>query len=312
MRFPGSITAAMAVCAAYAASPAAAQTQTPPPNPSSATGAATPAGSTQAPALPYFLGSPLIPGWSFDLTTYGWLSSVRTRINTPTLGGGVATTDVFVPFGDILSDLRFGVVVAGEARYDRFSVLTDFIYLNLGMNLSRARVGSINPGSGRIDIPTQQEVSAGTGLGTTVWTLAGGYTLAAGPWGHIDAIAGTRLLAVDVITNYNLSADILLPNRTIGLARSGTLSTDVSYWDAIGGVTGRFEIPNSSFFVPYYFDVGTGDLPFTWEGFTGIGYHASWADLSLGYRYLDFQNHEGARVQNLAMGGVIFAASFHF
>ncbi len=90
------------------------------------------------------------------------------------------------------------------------------------------------------------------------------------------------------------------------------LITSVGNWDAIAGVTGRVEITNSSFFVPYYFDVGTGDLPFTWEGFTGIGYHASWADLSLGYRYLDFQNHEGARVQNLAMGGVIFAASFHF
>src|SRR5208282_1723784 len=131
-------------------------------------------------------------------------------------------------------------------------------------------------------------------------------------WGNIDAIVGTRLLGVDVITNNNLSAAILLPNRTIALARSGTLSTNVSYWDAIGGVRGRFEIPNSKFFVPYYFDVGTGEIPLTWEAFAGIGYHESWGDLSLGYRYLDFQNNGSAHVQNLAMRGLIFAASFHF
>jgi hypothetical protein len=312
MRFPGYIAAAMALCAAYAASPAAAQTQQPPQASSSAAGAPLPAGSTQAPVMPYFLGSPLVPGWSFNFTTYGWISSVRAKINTPTLGGGVATTDVFVPFGEILSAFRFGVLLNGEARYDRFSVLTDFLYLNLGLNLSRARVGSINPGSGPIDIPTELGANAGTGLGVTVWTLAGGYTLAAGPWGNIDAIVGTRLLGVDVITNYNLSAAILLPNRTIALARSGTLSTNVSYWDAIGGVTGRFEIPNSRFFVPYYFDVGTGEIPLTWQAFGGLGYHASWADLSLGYRYLAFEGNGSAHVQNLELGGPIFVASFRF
>jgi hypothetical protein len=282
----------------------AAQAQTPPAASSSASNASQP---------PYFLGAPLVPGWSFTMTSYGWLASINSKINLPTPGGGTATTDVSVPFGDLLSYLRFGVMLAAEARYDRFSLLTDFMYMNVGMNSGAARLTSVTPGpGGRINIPVGLEASAGTGLGATIWTLAGGYTVAEGPWGHLDVIAGTRFLGVDVISNYNLNAAILLPNRTIALARNGTLSTNVGNWDAIAGVTGRFEIPNSSFFVPYYFDVGTGDLPFTWEGFTGIGYHASWADLSLGYRYLDFQNRESARVENLAMGGVIFAASFRF
>ncbi len=104
----------------------------------------------------------------------------------------------------------------------------------------------------------------------------------------------------------------MAPDHTIALARTGTLSMTASFWDVIGGVRGRFEIPNSKFFVPYYFDVGTGEAPLTWQAYAGLGYHASWADLSLGYRYLDFQNNGSARVQNLQMGGPILAASFRF
>ena len=253
-----------------------------------------------------------MPGWSFSLTPYGWLSSISSKVNTPIPGGGTATTNVFVPVSELLSNLRFGVMLAAEARYDRFSLLTDFIYANVGMNAGAARLTSINPGSGRINIPVGLEANAGTGMGTTIWTLAAGYTLAEGPWGHLDVIAGTRFLGIDVISNYNLNAAILLPNRTIALARSGTLSENVGFWDGIAGVTGRFEIPNSKFFIPYYFDVGSGEMPLTWQAFAGVGYHAPWADLSLGYRYLDFQNSSTAHVQNLAMGGVILAATFHF
>ena len=112
--------------------------------------------------------------------SYGWLSSVSTKINTPTRGGGVATTDVYVPFSDLLHDLRFAVMTAGEARYDRFSILTDFMYINLGMNLSAAHLSSVTGPGGRFDIPIALQANVGTGMGTTVWTTAGGYTLAAG------------------------------------------------------------------------------------------------------------------------------------
>jgi hypothetical protein len=240
------------------------------------------------------------------------MASVSAKIDAPTPGGGFTTTDVYVPFGDILRDLRFGVMTAGEARYDRFSILTDFMYINLGMGVSAAHLSSWNPGAGPIAIPIQSQTSASTGMGTAVWTLAGGYTLAAGGWGNIDAIAGARLLAIDVTTNYNLTAQIPSPGGGLVLAKSGSLSANVADWEAIVGARGRIDIPNSSFFVPYYLDVGTGALPLTWEAFTGLGYHTSMADYSLGYRYLAFENNGGATVRSLAMGGLMMAASFHF
>jgi hypothetical protein len=299
--------AVAAVCVAVAASGAHGQAA---PSPSGSP----PPGPPVASAVPLFVGSStLIPGWSLSFSPYAWVPSVSAKINTPTLGGGVATTDVFVPFADYVHDIRFVAVLAGAARYDRFSILTDFLYMNLGTSLSGTHLSSVSLGpSGRIDIPTQLQASASTGIGATLWTLAGGYTLAAGAWGNVDAIAGTRLLATSVSTNYTLNAALLAPNGALALARTGSLGVNVYDWDAIAGVTGRIAIPNSNFYVPYYLDVGTGAINLTWEAFTGIGYHTSSADYSIGYRYLAFENDGNATVKNLAMGGVMAAASFHF
>jgi hypothetical protein len=316
MPFPvPSVTATWVTCAvACAACPSQAQETQASTQPSlHAAASSAPAAQPTPSAVPLFVGnSTLVPGWSFTLAPYAWVANIRSKINTPTPGGGVATTDVYVPFGDYVHDIRFGVLLAGEARYDRFSVLTDFLYLNLGLSTGAARLSSVSPGSGRIDIPVGLEANASSGLGTTVWTLAGGYTLAAGGWGNVDAIAGTRLLAINLTSNYDLNAAILAPNRTVALAKSGSLSANVADWDAIAGVTGRFAIPNSNFYVPYYLDVGTGAINLTWEAFTGLGYHTASADYSVGYRYLAFENSGSAAVKNLEMGGVMAVASFRF
>jgi len=282
------------VCAAQATNPAQAQT-------------------TEPSAAPLFVGgAPLVPGWSFTLAPYAWLSHVSDKIKTSTQGGGVATTDVNVPFGDLLRDLRFGVLLSGEARYDRFSVVTDFMYTNLGMNLSTTRLSSVNPGSGAADIPASLQTNISASMATTVWTLAGGYTLAMGGWGNIDAIAGARLLAIDDATNYDLNLDLFTNNGQVALAKSGSLSASVADWDAIVGARGRIEIPNSNFYAPFYFDVGTGELPLTWQAYTGLGYRTAWADYSLGYRYLAYENSGNAHVKSMSMGGVMLAANFHF
>ncbi len=44
----------------------------------------------------------------------------------------MVSTDTSIGFGQLLSHLNFGMMVAGDARYDRFSILTDFMYMNLG------------------------------------------------------------------------------------------------------------------------------------------------------------------------------------
>jgi len=205
------------VCAAHATSPAQAQT------------AQTPPQSGQPSAAPLFVGgSPLVPGWSFTLAPYGWLSHVSDKIKTSTQGGGVATTDVNVPFGDLLRDLRFGVLLSGEARYDRFSVVTDFMYTNLGMNLSTTRLSTVNPGSGAVDIPRRCRRTtapawrrpSGRWRADTPWRWAGGATSTPSP--------ARGFLAIDDTTNYDLNLNLFTNNGQLALAKSGSLSASVA------------------------------------------------------------------------------------
>ena len=57
---------------------------------------------------------------------------------------------------------------------------------------------------------------------------------------------------------------------------------------------------------------GGDALPLTWQAYGGIAHSAaSWADVSVGHRYLAFENGGGDGVRNLSLGGAIFA-NFHF
>ena len=100
--------------------------------------------------------------------------------------------------------LNFAVMVAADARYDRFSVLTDFIYLNVGGATSVIR--SVNFfGLSPIPISGAVRKSAGVNLNTKIWTLAGGYTIVEGDWGNFDVIAGFRYLGMPVSVDYSLA-----------------------------------------------------------------------------------------------------------
>lgn len=249
-------------------------------------------------------------GWSFSLAPYVWLPTVDSTINYTTPRGGTATASVSAGIGDYISNINFALAVAAEARYQRFSILTDVFYNNMSFTSNDTRLKSITAPLGHVTIGRELQTHVGTRMATTIWTLAGGYTLAEGAWGNLDALIGLRLLALSATTNFSLTQSILFPNRTVALSRTGGFTTSPDYWDAIGGIHGRLNIPNSRLFVPYYFDVGTGGAPLTWQAFSGLGYQGSWWNVSAGYRYLDFQNRSNAEVKNLTFGGFIMLASF--
>jgi hypothetical protein len=253
-------------------------------------------------------------GWTFAVTPYAWLPTISSTYSVTGPRGGTVTNSISAGVGDYLSQLNFALMIGGEARYDRFTVMSDLIYANASITTSNSHFSSVNLGAGQIDIPRSQQLSTGTRLATTVWSLAGGYTLLQGDWGNLDAVVGLRMLFYGATTNYTLSNDILLPDRTIALSRSGNLSLGLTKPEGVGGVTGRINIPNSAFYLPFYFDAGGGSVPFTWQVYAGIAWQAtSYLDLSLGYRHLAFQNGGKTRgVQDLNLGGALLAGNFHF
>ena len=253
-------------------------------------------------------------GWTFAITPYAWLPTISTTFSATGPRGGTVTNTISAGIGDYLSEINFGLMLGGEARYGRFTVMTDLLYLNASITTSNSHFSTLNLGPGPIDIPRSQQVDTGTRLAATVWSLAGGYTLLQGGWGNVDAVAGLRMLFVGATTNYQLANDILLPDRTVGLSRSGTLNLGVTKPEGIGGITGRINIPNSKFYLPFYLDAGGGGVPFTWQVYAGVAWQpADWVDVSVGYRYLAFQG--GSKTigfENLHLGGALLAGNFHF
>jgi hypothetical protein len=197
-----------------------------------------------------------------------------------------------------------------DARYDRFSVLTDFLYLNVGG--TPAQFKSVNfPNHPAIPIEAGVQTSQGFNLNATVWTLAGGYTLAEGAWGNFDAIAGFRLLDINTRINYSLGFTIAGPlgnGATFGGV--GSVSGSAAIWNGIGGFRGRIRVGEAGLFIPYYFDIGAGGSNLTWQISSGLGYHAGLVDVSLTYRYLSFD--QSAPVQRLWMKGPMLMVNFAF
>jgi hypothetical protein len=252
-------------------------------------------------------------GWSFDVAPYAWMPhlNLTSTFNLPPALGGTVSSSSSIGFGDLLSHLNFGLMVAADARYDRFSVVTDFMYMNLGGTASEIK--SVNfPGRSPVPITSTAQASAGLNFNAKIWTLAGGYALAQGDWGNVDVIAGFRYLGIPLSLDYSVGLTLTGPRgngATFG--GIGNVSGSTILWDGIGGFRGSVRIRDSGFFIPYYFDIGAGGSQLTWQIASGVGYRTSWADLSLTYRYLTFEQNSGI-LRRLSAYGPMIMANFRF
>jgi hypothetical protein len=254
------------------------------------------------------------PGWIFSVAPYLWLPTVNMTLdyNLPPQLGGKAPTDVSAGPGDYLPGLHFAAPVAAEARYDRFSIVTDILYMSLGTTASHIKELDF---FGLPSTPISRSLQTGisSNVQTTIWTLAGGYTLARGGWGNVDVIGGLRLLNVSATTNYSLALSIVGPRgngATFGGV--GSLSGSQGIWNGIAGVRGRIQLGDTGLFIPYYFDVGSGGSQLTWQAVGGLGYQTGSVGISATYRYLSFQQGGSAVVHHLGLGGPMIAMNIDF
>ncbi|MEO8713895.1 MAG: hypothetical protein ABI369_02675 [Acetobacteraceae bacterium] len=253
-------------------------------------------------------------GWTFNAAPYLWLPNLDTKLNynlPPALDGRLRT-DLSVGPGQIVSHLNFATAFAADAQHGPFSLLTDFMYLNL--SATNAHFRSID----FVGLPSQPisrsvQTSTGTRLGSTLWTLAGGYTVLRGDWGNLDVIAGFRYLGVNATTDYSLALTVTGP-RGNGATFGGVggISGSGAIWNGIGGVRGRIRLGHTGLFIPYYFDAGAGGSNLTWQVASGLGYQTGWAGVSLTYRYLSLDQGSSGVVQRLSLGGPMMMVDFSF
>ena len=68
--------------------------------------------------------------WTFSITPYLWLPNIDGTLKYSVPPGAGGSPEVQVGPNDYLENLRFAMMISGEARKNRWLVFSDFIYLD--------------------------------------------------------------------------------------------------------------------------------------------------------------------------------------
>jgi hypothetical protein len=243
--------------------------------------------------------------WTFAVTPYLWLPNVNGSLNFD-LPNIYQSIKVNTGPNDYLENLEMAFMISGEARKGKWSIFTDYIYLDFGGEDSRVKSFGGELVDAAIDLGTKSSLTGG------LWTLVGGYSLVQDPGATLDVIGGFRYLGIEAKTDWNLSTTITLPGSTDTLERTGSVSQDADLWDGIVGIRGHVRLGDSNWSIPYYADVGAGDSDLTWQAMAGLAYNWSWGDVVVAYRYLSYDMEEGKLLQDVEFAGPALGVTFRF
>jgi hypothetical protein len=246
-------------------------------------------------------------GWTFSLTPYLWLPNVNGTLKyEPTGGGGAPAVDTGP--NNYLENLSMALMLSGEARKGRWSVISDLIYLRF--NSEKSNVRSVDFGGSAVN--TSADAGTKSELKGVEWTLAGSYAAVQAPRWTLEALGGARYFRIDAHSDWQLTTTVNGPAGGQAFPASGNVSRRTELWDGIVGVRGRVKWGEGRWFSPYYVDVGTGSSELTWQTLVGIGYGFKWGDVVLAYRTLFYDQSDDKLLQDFRFSGTTLGATFRF
>jgi opacity protein-like surface antigen len=224
------------------------------------------------------------PGWTFAFAPYVWATGLEGDIGV----GRLPEVDVDVSFSDVLKNFDIGFMGAGEARYERFGILTDLLYVKLSAH------DGVNTRHIDADIDlTQKEL---TSLGALE------YRVLEGEGGSLDVLAGGRLWWLKTELDFD------------GARLDRSASASETWVDPIVGLKGRINLSPEFYLTGWGMIGGFGvSSEFFWDAMGGLGYQVSDSfSLFAGYRGLgiDYKN-DGFRF-DVDMNGPLIGAVFEF
>lgn len=220
--------------------------------------------------------------WRFEVTPYLWAPAIKGTLG---LDSGLAKSADFTS-SDVVSNLKSGGMISAEAHQGRWGVMGDVVSATL------QKTGAIpNTGDTVGDKITLQQ---------TILTGVATYTVANTKDAYIDAILGARAVYA---------------TATLSVSGYGTASKTTSTIDPMVGAKGRYRIADSTWYVPFYGDVGSGGgtTNITWQAMAGVGKTFNQLiDASLTYRALYYDMKDGGVLQKTTMYGPQVAVTFKF
>jgi hypothetical protein len=261
-------------------------------------------------AVALSLFSPLVLAeeWTFTVTPYLWLPNVNGTLKYSPPPSGNGAPQVETGPNNYLENLSAVFMISGEARNGKWSVLSDFIYLDF--NGEKSSVRAVDFGGSLVS--TGLNASTKSSLTGVQWMLAGGYTVLDAPLGTLDVIGGVRYLGIEAKSDWQLTGTVTGPGGAQSFPASGNITRRSDILDGIVGVRGRVRLGETAWSVPYHLDVGAGTSTLTWQAFLGIAYAFKWGDAVFGYRRLYYDQSDDKLLQDFRFSGPSLGASFRF
>lgn len=204
--------------------------------------------------------------WRFELTPYLWAPAINSTLNY----NGQYLQTAKVSSSNVISNLKSGGMIAGEAHSGNWGVMADLV----SATLQKSGSIPVTPKPGVVvkfaDTATVQQ---------TILTGAATYTLLKDSNIYMDGLIGARWVAITASINLSLSSPPV----------SGSDSKAMSTADPIAGFKGRYRIADSTWYIPFYADIGSGGgtTNVTWQAMLGVGKKVTeGVDASLVYRSL--------------------------
>ena len=236
---------------------------------------------TAAPVVAEAQGTDTDNGWKFRAAIYLWGAGI---------GGTTQRGDeIDIGFSDITSNLDMAFMGTFVARKSKWSLAADAIYLDV----SADKAGTI----GGTSIPDNADAA----VQGWVLNLNGARTVFTNHRASVDILVGARYL--DAESKLTLSLGAAGP--------TGSVTDSASVWDGVVGVKGNLNI-TEKWYLPYHFDVGTGQSDFTWQGLAGVGYRFKPVDVVLAYRHIYWDFKSDSAFRDLTFSGPVLGVVFKF
>ena len=222
--------------------------------------------------------------WRFEVTPYLWAPGIKGTLN---LDSGIAKSADYSS-SNVLGNLKSGGMISAEAHKGQWGVMGDMV----SSTLQNSGVIPVQGGTAALgDKVTLQQ---------TVLTGAVTYTVANTKDAYVDGLIGARAIYA---------------TATLNVTGVGTAAKTTSTIDPVVGMKGRYRIADSTWYVPFYGDIGSGGgtTNLTWQAMLGVGKtFSNFIDASLTYRALYYDMKDGGVLQKTTMQGPQVAVTFKF
>ena len=234
--------------------------------------------------------------WRFEVTPYLFVPGIQSTLNFD--NRLVKTANISE--SNVVSNLKSGGMISAEAHYGKWGLGLDFLSATLQKS-----------GSTPISVPTQYgDVRARVGekstLQATIFTAFASYTAINNKDAYVDALLGVRTVSMTASLGLALQEDPRIKDN---------LSKTTTTVDPIVGFKGRYRIADSSWYVPFYGDIGSGGgtTNVTWQAMLGVGKTFNqWVDASLTYRALYYDMSGSGLLQKTTFQGPQVGVTFKF